>query len=1088
MEIQRSLRGISGSAVTSSVMESDVASPAELAKAYMGNGSLKGSPLASGLRSQAFRKEVPPLSNIPFTPKSSGLSLAPRSASGVSENGYTMPRPRGRSAIYSMARMPISRVYGNGTGKIDGYVTSSSQLSFENSMVSGGRQSSKRRSSFLDSDIGSVGPIRRIRQKTIMMSPPKNLSLSTSGSALSISINGNGSDIAQGSRSQMLLDEPKDNISNIRSVENENNGILKTSSAFVSTQSSEMAEKILMHLDQTPPTPKEKLAELKLAVAREKSPTKLTHNMLHGKALRSLEHIDSSKLLYNVPHPVACDSQDAGHLGEARDSTFHKQDKLENGGPTLAVASDKKLAPKENGLQTKASTNENMSSGKASESEICGIDACPSQKKRPFRMSAHELCYAYAMDGGTHGVFLFSRFTIDWLPLLDIFLNFLDLDDDTDSDGVPSRNEKEKLNTSASDSKAVTVGTGTLGNHSVFSEIKSPAKPVLQDGADTKADIVSTATEKDGDFAFPAIPASSTITPLASPAPHAHLFSNGAAPSKEMTAAPNFGFIGKIADKGLPFEFSSKSSGVNEPSGLISSVQSEPKLETQSSTTTVSVTIINPPSVVKSDESDNSLKNRDLTERPENFVSVAASSPATVNMFSTGVSTISPKINYEPLSVTSSLPVSAAQTLNGSSGGIFSVTTNISTTPTTSPFTSTTASDSSANVSAQATSTFTGVPLFKFGSDTAAAPPLSTSLPSTTSGINSTNSDLKDKMTSPFGSLTSSPFGASSSSGLASTGSSIFGFTASATSNLSTSASNQSESSNPFGTGVGSSFGAHGAPTETKSAAAPFTNSMPNPFGLSATSSTAGQSASSSLSSGSSLFSSATLATNIFGSSSGFGINSSTSTGASSFSSSSGTNLFGSSLPSNTPSIFSSGFGSVSSSTGFPFGASSVAAPSISAPIVFGSSKGSSAPVFSFSQAGSTTSSASLPSQPVFGTPNPVAPFGSNLQSTNQMNMEDSMAEDTVQASNPVISAFGQPTNSPAPGNFMFGPGPPSGGALFQFGGQQNLGALQNPSPFQTEGNLNLSGGSSFSLGTGGVDKSNRRIIKAKRGDKTRRR
>ncbi|KAF9623242.1 hypothetical protein IFM89_000731 [Coptis chinensis] len=67
------------------------------------------------------------------------------------------------------------------------------------------------------------------------------------------------------------------------------------------------------------------------------------------------------------------------------------------------------------------------------------------------------------------------------------------------------------------------------------------------------------------------------------------------------------------------------------------------------------------------------------------------------------------------------------------------------------------------------------------------------------------------------------------------------------------------------------------------------------------------------------------------------------------------------------------------------------------------SSKGSSVPVFSFSQAGSTTSSASLPSQPVFGTPNPAVPFGSNLQSTNQMNMEDSMAEDTVQASNPAL-------------------------------------------------------------------------------------
>ena len=69
----------------------------------------------------------------------------------------------------------------------------------------------------------------------------------------------------------------------------------------VPSQSSEMAEKILQQLDKLAPSLKEKSSELKLAAANEKSPAKLSSSMLRGQALKSLENVDSSKILESVP-------------------------------------------------------------------------------------------------------------------------------------------------------------------------------------------------------------------------------------------------------------------------------------------------------------------------------------------------------------------------------------------------------------------------------------------------------------------------------------------------------------------------------------------------------------------------------------------------------------------------------------------------------------------------------------------------------------------------------------------------------------------------------------------------------------------
>nr|BAK01287.1 predicted protein [Hordeum vulgare subsp. vulgare] len=208
-------------------------------------------------------------------------------------------------------------------------------------------------------------------------------------------------------------------------------------------------------------------------------------------------------------------------------------------------------------------------------------------------------------------------------------------------------------------------------------------------------------------------------------------------------------------------------------------------------------------------------------------------------------------------------------------------------------------------------------------------------------------------------------------------------------------------------------------------------------------------------------------------------------------------NPFGSA--SSSPSMFTFGQSAASSGGAFSFGAQSAPAFSSQAP-----------PVYSFTSA-SASMNLSTP-QPAFGMTNANTGFGMGSPGNDQMSMEDSMADDTNQAAPQQVSApvfgssvFGQPASSPAAPVFgqpagsaaapVFGqpassPAAPVFGApaaqpagAFQFGGQQGS-VQQNPS-FPTGGSLEFQGGN-FSLGSMGGDKSNRRIIKAKRTQKKR--
>ncbi|XP_042514378.1 nuclear pore complex protein NUP1-like isoform X2 [Macadamia integrifolia] len=1083
LDTHRLLGEASAPAVSSSVLEEDIASPAELAKAYMGNRPSKVSPSTLGLRS--VREEVPLLSNVPFPRKSSGMSRVPRSSvrsagiPGVSENGHQTPRSQGRSAIYSMARTPYSRIHttAKGIGDTDDRFAgpSTSPWTLESSMVSIGKQVSKRRSLVLDNDIGSVGPIRRIRQKTNLMSPKSIGSLAPEtpirarGTAL-------GSDFAQGSVSltqkPLLLEEPRHNTPKMRIAVDGSNSIPGTSFASVPSQSSEMAEKILQQLDKLVPSPKEKSSELKLATAREKSSAKLSLNMLHGQAFQRVDEVGSSKFLNNVQSTGTLNAVGGAALPVIQDSAYRKLDKVEENGWLKIAASGNKLASEANGTEKTALKKETVPSFRTAESVISNSVVTHPQKKQAFQMIAHE--------------------------------DSLELDNDCCiTKGVHTADGNEKLDdATVEENKTVAAETVTVEKPSI-SENKTPTSLILNKFSVTGVSDGPRVNQKNPGFAAPVTSMLSTVAQPAILCQSPPLFGNVVPTKGPPASSAMFNFGPEVAVVPTPFTFSLVSS-FSESSGRKFGAESGSELDTSSSPATIGATATEV--ITKAAESDtggkeNVLKTGDLFRKHENatFSSVSTSTTASTFYFNNSK-------NNSNLSNGSIAPSTSLFSVPASSVPASTISANLS-------FvngSATTGITTTGSLSASAASlAISSVPIFQFGSGTtiAVAPSSSMSQPST-SGAESTVFEQKAEMAPPFG---SGSFGATSSS-LTSTGNGIFGFpNVASASTTSSSTSANHLSSNPFGAGTGPVFGLQ---TASGAVTSPFTQSIPSQLGSSAASPTFGPSASSTFSTGSSLFGSSSSASKLFSSGSGFGQNSSTtfSMGAKPFSTAS---LFSSSLLPES-SVISTAFSSASSpasgfsfggsltaadasvsasspatgfslggssaagaatviaspATGFSFGGSSTAGPATgSAPMGFGSGIGaSSGPVFSFTSASSATLSASLTSsQPVFSVPNPSITFGSSCPANDQMNMEDSMAEDPVQASAPIVPTFGEPATTPSPG-FMFNSAP--SGAPFQFGAQQNPAATQNSSPFQAPGG-------SVSLGT--ADKSNRKIFRPKR-------
>nr|KJB78362.1 hypothetical protein B456_012G022500 [Gossypium raimondii] len=1137
---------ISTPVVSSTVIDDVVASPAELAKAYMGNKTPKVSASRLGLQNQVPRGDLTCPSNKNFPSMSSTMSLVPRSSGHVGNlgNSFVTPRLRGRSAIYSMARTPYSRVNSSTLLKSSGTASdafggpsSSSQSAWEQKRISGSTQGVlKRRSSVLDNDIGSVGPIRRIRQKSNLLSS-RNLSLPTSAGP-SARIAGNSS---------AALDTL---------AENGDNSSPGTSVTTVPSKSSQTASKILQQLDM-------------LVSPREKSPTKLSPSMLRGQALKSIENVDSSKFLENMQDTDKL-SGSCTALPGICESMSGKHDKAKENGSTMMVALPNKAVPAVNGADSNSLMKDNnMPSVKASDSSVIkSIVPQPQQKSRAFQMSAHE--------------------------------DYLDLDDDDYPNGATPAEGRGRLDNCLMESKS--AAPEAMIDKASSPEVIPNSSAAFNQKPDLKTSDGPTGVEKNAGITSPVVEVAisslqsplfvSSSTPIAdrdvvpsqSNAPHMLSIGEKVVEAKQSNGAvTSFGFastnVGEV-------------SSVTGSSGIKLATSSDQKPENLSSCATTASGTTN----YLSDKTDKeSNLNAIFCSTPETAVTSSVStsisagskfklgaSAADVSTFNNGSCASSPFSFSSP--VPSLVPSncqsssSATATNNDTSAATItsaSATANASISFTSSPsveasipsftgapvFKFSSSGDPSTSVSTLSatsgeatesktqdtklgnvgifpfgsTSAFTGSGSSIFGGTSAASSSAGTTAEvansgnSSSSGISSTimnsGSGFFSSTFSPVTSTSNGIFGGSSAS--TSTGNGIFGGTSATTStgtglfggtSAATSTGNgifggtsaTSTGSSIFGgtslpvSGTGSIFSTKAAGTATGSNvfgfSAPATStstsqsqglnpfnavntqasaagtgigtssqSTPIQFSSSASSPSFGLAGNATFSSGSSIFGSSATVAKPFSSGSSSGISSSSSE-TKSLSSSSG--IAGGAFGSTWQAPKTPTFGS---SSGFSFGSStSVSAPS-GASSIFGSSTGaSSSSIFSF-----TSAAAATPSQPVFGNTSPGLVFGSTLSSNNDQ-MEDSMAEDTVQASPAVVTFNQQPISPPASG-FVFGASNPPAAGSVPFGTQPSIAAPQNPSPFLASGSLEFVGGGSFSLGTSGGDKSARKYVKVRK-------
>ncbi|KAF7811463.1 nuclear pore complex protein NUP1 [Senna tora] len=1032
--------------VSSSLIDKDVASPAELAKAYMGSRPSKVSPSKLNSQSLVLREDPILLNSQYFPPKSASLSIVPRPAghNRLHENGFVTPRSRGKSAIYSMARTPYSRVYPTSTPKgvrlpVEGGPSSSAQSVLDHDILPGSKNGAlKRRSSVLDNDIGSVGPMRRIRQKSNLLIS-RGLSSPVSGSPLSIArsrVHADSTELPSSvTQKPLLLSEAKKHDMKL-SAENIDDTMPSTSLPPISSKSSEMASKILQQLDKLV-SPKEKSSELKLSIVSDKSPTKLSPSMLRGQALRSMETVDSSKFLDNIR-----DNKSDGlheNLSADADKLTSLKDKVENG--QLSLFAPEGLVRVTEAAATMQS-KENVSSAKAVDSSVIKSVSCSPQKKRAFHMSAHE--------------------------------DFVDLDDDDYANGAPSLPiEKEVPDSTHIGEKAAATETVEQGK-TLASSVAIPFKSSTTD--------VAFSTE------LAAVDAPSKE--LSKPGPIFSFGDKGVSSKESVAGALSFNFgannnVDKVPQ--MPLNFSS--SVGSESAGLKFGASSDSKLGNSVSSTAVAGGTESMSKVPESENADAKSKTDTgfFVQSSELAVSSAASTSSTssTSIFSFGHSS---NQNNGPsaskTSFSSSFPTLVSNnftsqnmfsnsTLGISSSNTVTAASTSSSMTTSTPLANASNINSSSSSSAAVSSSPT--PSFKFGS----SPVLTTDIP-VSSGPEPL--ETKNKQDAGSGILSSTAF-SSSSAAVGSTGNGIFGFSSSGM----TTVNSQSQGS-VFGSS--SSLPATHASPAT-SGFSTSTQSQSIPFGSAASFPSFGLSGNTAFPSGSSMFSSS--ATNTFNSGPSFGLSTSESSAATNTASSNSGHtgsaasttsspLFGSSsgpIASTTSApVFGSSTGSIASTAGSPmFGSTTGSVASTASSSMFGSSTGApSSPVFSF-----TPSAATASPQTVFGTPNSVFTFGSTPSANNdQMSMEDSMAEDTIHTTPPVTTpVFGQQPTPPQ-SNFMFAASAPSGGSPFQFGSQQNI-APHNPSPFQASGSLEFNGGGgSFSLGTGGGDKSGRKYVKVK--------
>ncbi|KAG2629146.1 hypothetical protein PVAP13_3KG406500 [Panicum virgatum] len=239
------------------LQQDQVASPAEIAKAYMCSKSSKGSPLRLRLHDPSMPIKSMEASMIqkvkpPTIPLLQSSRLQTYKTSDRLESSYTTPN---RSAIYKMSSSPYFK---SGVSSKDLFTTVSSPYQTPSSVHTFGRQVLKRKSSAIQNEIVSADPVRRVHQRFNRTSPL----LETRPGYRRI-LGGHGNKLDEGSeqlartQKRRCLDKVGD--ATLGSLDNKAHA---NSFGEAPVQSAEMAAKILKQIDTLVPTQKENVSEL----------------------------------------------------------------------------------------------------------------------------------------------------------------------------------------------------------------------------------------------------------------------------------------------------------------------------------------------------------------------------------------------------------------------------------------------------------------------------------------------------------------------------------------------------------------------------------------------------------------------------------------------------------------------------------------------------------------------------------------------------------------------------------------------------------------------------------------------------------
>ncbi|XP_073037093.1 LOW QUALITY PROTEIN: uncharacterized protein [Primulina eburnea] len=988
---------VSAPIINSRVIEDNLASPAELAKAYMGSRPSKVSPSMLGTQSLA-------------------------------ENGLVTPKSQGRLAIYSMARNPYSRIHPysiqkgirfTNIGNAGPSMSSYHSLVEQNEKFESQPLVLKRKNSVLNDDLGSVGPIRRIKQK------PNLLASKTSVTASGVE-SGSGSVLVSSKQKLPLNVKPKNSVSKTVGENQDDSNPSASYYAHVPSRSSEVAARILQHLEKL--TPKEKSPESKLVKLRDKPPLRLTSSMLGGQAVKIKEDVVSPQLLLNFQDGQKIENTSTAMKNDIVESlkapapdseTVHFIVKNGVAQPPLEERAFRMSAQEDDDINCYEIASGQISEGKIP-NDIPFVDNGASVTKEPMLLKANNQPKAIIPSGhisnkttesgtlGGHMIGLGNCGTV-FPPLsaaiqsevnphsIDLFGKLKGTKDLPPSSHFSSRTvDKPPLPSGSSNGVTVLKSENSSG---LVTVLPSATSSQLVIPKSDQSDILHPLKAGEANGNSHTVPSTALNGPLVLSSPVVSITAISACDANQISTASSslFNPSTSIASFGSNGNGSSTSAAISgnlfgsnvAPSVLVGPVAAFGAFVDPTTTVSAALTANDTVSAALTANDSALVDLKTKAEKEPNFVFSSGKHSAVASFAAgnsgSGTSGLDTSACYSSVRDLQHSPFAGANKF------LVSGVENVS----------------------QSTST---------QSVSSVLVPSSNMNSSISFGTSSFNSQFTQHQTFSFNSSASTPdsIAVASSSEPAK---SLFRFTGSSVmssvSNTYTTSSFSSDASGIFKFGASSS-----APSSVPNTASSFSSGASDVFK--------------------------------------FGASSSAPSSASNF------------LSSNTPSNV---FGSTTSTSpfkGFSYGAASATFASTSSnSSIFNSTTSSSGPIFSFGDASPSMSSTPPNiSQSMFG--NLPSSSAASPGNGDQMNTDDSMAEDPVQYSAPSIPVFGQPAVSPSPSGFMFGSTAASSVNPFSFGGEQNQVTPQNPSPFQGSDG-------SFSLGSGGGDKSTRKFIKANR-------